>query len=108
MKLPDQKMGYMCLTESCISVMADSRYTREITLTLMPKQLTGKNTFHSMARVFLQNQQVNEQTSDSVNIPVGSDKSLKLTETECVKLTQSLSFEKPKQRPRPNRKTNAN
>ena len=45
-----------------------------------------KNTFHSMARVFLQNQQVNEQTSDSVHIPVGSDKSLKLTETECVQI----------------------
>ena len=68
----------------------------------------GKNTFHSMTSVFLQNQQVNEQTSDSAHIPVGSDKSLKLTETECVKLTQSLPFEKPKQRPEPNRKTNAN
>ena len=73
----------------------------------MLKQLTGKNTFHSMARVVFQNQQVSEQTLDSVHIPAGSDKSLKLTETECVKLTQSLPFEKPKQHQEPNRKTNA-
>ena len=69
--------------------------------------IDGKNTFHLMARVVFQNQQVSEQTLDSVHIPVGSDKSLKLTETECVKLTQSLPFEKPKQRQEPNRKTNA-
>ena len=57
-----------------------------ITLTLMLKQMTGKTHFILWL-----------ETSDSVPIPVCSDKSLKLSKTKCVKLTQSLPFEKPKQ-----------
>ena len=60
MKLPDQKMGYMCLTESFISVMADSWYTRGMTtLTLISKQLTGKTHFILWLECFFK---MNEQT----------------------------------------------
>ena len=73
----------------------------------MPKHLTGKTHFIRWLEWFFKYQQVKEQTLDSVHIPVDSDKSLKLTARECVKLTQSLPFEKPKQHQEPNRKTNA-
>ena len=57
--------------------------------------IDGKNTFHSMARVIFQNQQINDQAPDSVHIPFSSDNSLKLTEAKCIKMTQLFSFEKP-------------
>ena len=70
--------------------------------------INGKYTFHSMDKMIFQNQQihVNYQVPDSVHIPFGSDKSLKLTEAECIKMTQLFSFEKPKQQLEPPRKPN--
>ena len=45
--------------------------------------INGKNTFHSMVRMIFQNQQIHDQVPDSVHIPFGSDKSLKLTEADA-------------------------
>ena len=67
-----------------------------------------------MARVIFQNQQINDQVAESVHIPFGSDKSLELTEAECIKMAQLLSFErrrkkkqnKKQQRSEPPRKPN--
>ena len=102
MKLQDQKMGYYVPYRIMhVSYGGQSINEGDDNIDINAETIDMKNTFHSMARVFLRNQQVNEQTSDSVHIPVGSAKSLKLTETECVKLA-------PIQRPEPNIKTNAN
>ena len=56
--------------------------------------------------MIFQNQKINDQIPDSVHIPFGSDKSLKLTEAECIKMTQLFSSEKPKQHSEPPRKPN--